>query len=77
MNNNYDRRSCPMQQGYPQRPPKPNFTLSPLPADAEVAMAYVPFQTDTRVYDDDKALEVGTLFPCLNKPYLGMGCRKS
>ncbi|MCR4616391.1 MAG: spore coat associated protein CotJA [Clostridiales bacterium] len=40
-------------------------------------MMYVPFQTDTTVYDDMKALEEGTLFPVLNKPFMaGSGCCK-
>lgn len=52
-----------------------SISLSPLPDNAAVAMAYVPFQTDTSVYDDTKALEEGTLFPVLNKPFLAAGCR--
>ncbi len=41
-----------------------------LPDDPVVAMAYVPFQIDKSMYDDDKALKVGTLFKDLNKPFL-------
>lgn len=53
-----------------------SLTLSPLPDNATVTMAYVPFQTDASVYDDVKALEEGTLFPVLNKPFLAAGgCR--
>lgn len=40
------------------------------------AMAYVPWQNFTKVYETDKALEVGTIFPELDKPFLakrGMG----
>ncbi len=36
-----------------------------------VAMAYVPWQNFTTVYDPDKALEVGTIFPELDKPFFG------
>lgn len=47
------------------------FTKIPaLPSDATVTMAYVPFQTDFSVYEDEKALCNGTLFKCLNKPFL-------
>ncbi len=46
---------------------------SPLPNNMSVAMAYVPFQDDTSVYDDLKALECGTLFPQLNLPYTAAG----
>ncbi|MCH5170594.1 MAG: spore coat associated protein CotJA [Oscillospiraceae bacterium] len=37
-------------------------------------MAYVPFQTNTERYDAEKALCQGTLFPTLNKPFLGGKC---
>ena len=50
--------------------------LSALPADAAVTMAYVPMQTDTSVYDMEKALQTGTLFPVLNKPFAGAGDRR-
>ena len=46
-----------------------------LPANPVVAMAYVPMQTDTAVYDEFNALVCGTLFPCLNKPFKGSGSR--
>jgi hypothetical protein len=50
-------------------------SLSPLPANYAVAMMYVPMQTDVSMYDDMKALEYGTLFPVLNKPYAGKCCK--
>ncbi len=50
--------------------------LSALPSDVTVTMAYVPMQTDTTVYDTDKALQTGTLFPVLNKPFAGAGDRR-
>ncbi len=47
---------------------------SPLPADATVTMAYIPFQQAPVIYDDDKeALCNGTLFPELDKPFEGKG----
>lgn len=42
-----------------------------LPDDASVTMAYVPLQLELVTYDADKALQNGTLFPALNKPFLG------
>lgn len=36
-----------------------------------LAMAYVPWQHFEHVYEPDRALEVGTIFPELNKPFLG------
>ncbi len=48
--------------------------LPPLPADASVTMAYVPFQQQPVIYEDEeKALNAGTLFPELNKPFTGKG----
>ena len=48
--------------------------LPPLPADASVTMAYVPFQQQPVIYEEEsKALNEGTLFPELNKPFTGKG----
>lgn len=38
-----------------------------------LAMAYVPWQAFRNVYEPDKALEIGTIFPELNKPFLAEG----
>ncbi len=43
-----------------------------------VVMAYVPWQRLTNIYEDlNEALENGTIFPELDKPFLGVrgGCR--
>ncbi len=45
------------------------------PQCTPVAMAFVPFQENNELYDDCKALERGTAFPCLDKPFLGGGCK--
>jgi len=50
--------------------------MTPFPEDYSVAMAYVPIQTDISVYDEMKALEVGTLFPVLNKPFNPPRCSR-
>ncbi len=42
--------------------------------DMMVAMAYVPWQYFGEVYEPDKALKIGTIFPELNKPYTGRSC---
>ena len=65
-------RNVAAQQSVPVLQPG----LSALPSDATVTMAYVPMQTDTTVYDADKALQEGTLFPVLNKPFAGAGDRR-
>lgn len=36
-----------------------------------VAMGYVPWQFLHTLYEPDKALQVGTIFPELNKPFEG------
>ena len=44
---------------------------------AEVAMAYVPWQYLTRIYENlDEAFNAGTIFPELNKPFGGRRCGK-
>lgn len=43
------------------------FTSQPV----SYAMAYVPFQSWRRVYDPTVALERGTIFPELDKPFIG------
>ena len=47
--------------------------ITPLPANPAVAMAYVPFQTDTTTFPEMQAFACGTLFPCLSKPFKGRG----
>lgn len=44
---------------------------SPLPRDIAPAMAYVPFQQWSQVYTAEKGLCTGTLFPCLDLPFVG------
>ncbi|MCI8860343.1 MAG: spore coat associated protein CotJA [Lachnospiraceae bacterium] len=42
-----------------------------------IAMAYVPWQFMHETYEPDKALQYGTIFPELNKPFYGKGgCMK-
>jgi hypothetical protein len=50
---------------------------SPLPAIPVPAMAYVPFQqfNNNAIYVPEKGLENGTIFPELDKPFLGGGKR--
>ena len=47
-----------------------------LPKDASLTMAYVPLQESLEAYSSDKALENGTLFPDLNKPFKGRMVKK-
>ena len=44
---------------------------APLPEDPVPAMAYVPFQQYRATYQPEQALDNGTLFPDLNKPFSG------
>ncbi len=50
-------------------------TVTSLPSDPAVAMLYVPMQIDTTMFDEMKALECGTLFPVLSKPFAGKCCK--
>lgn len=53
-----DAEECPM--------PKSRFA-----SDLPLAMAYVPFQTWKTPYDVETALSRGTIFPSLDKPFIG------
>ena len=50
------------------------YGTSVLPDKVVTTMAYVPFQTDTTMYKPETALKYGTVFPDLNKPFLGGKC---
>ena len=45
----------------------------PQPMQMQLAMAYVPWQRFGPLYEPDQALQVGTIFPELNKPFTGKG----
>lgn len=63
----------PSRQG--MKPESCIGAVSPLPSDYTVAMLYVPMQTDTAMFDEMKALECGTLFTVLSKPFAGKCCK--
>ena len=44
---------------------------SRFPKDTPIAMAYVPYQFWEKPYDDELALARGTIFPSLDKPFIG------
>lgn len=46
-------------------------TMSPIPKDATVTMAYVPFQNNDKLYSTEQGFVSGTMFPVLNKPFKG------
>ena len=54
------RQACPLKDG-----------RAPLPDDPVLAMAYVPFQQWGQTYEPERALDAGTLFPDLDKPFYG------
>ncbi len=72
-------RGCPSAASQPcmSDVPHPCRTESSRPCtDFPIAMAYVPWQHFSTTYELDKALSVGTIFPELDKPFLGKrGCR--
>lgn len=46
-----------------------DYFIRPLPENAVVAMAYVPFQNAKKLYSPEHGFQSGTLFPELNKPF--------
>ena len=77
MNNNpYDRQAkTPIGFGRSKGSGIQSGFTSSLPDNPVPTMAYVPFQTDTTTYDEKQALKFGTLFPVLDKPFIGRGMR--
>lgn len=52
-----------------------DYGVSPLPSETAVAMAYVPFQQlGSKLYSPAQALESGTVYPILDKPFFGKKC---
>lgn len=49
------------------------YGISPFPKDPVVAMAYVPYQNPKSVYSTEQGINSGTMFPCLDKPFIGCG----
>ena len=47
------------------------YNISPLPDNLVIAMAYVPFQKWEKPYDVMTALARATIFPSLDKPFIG------
>ena len=81
------RRSQPQNTCASNRPQRPMRNRPPMPhpcpdktdplSGMAIAMAYVPWQFMNETYEPDKALQYGTIFPELNKPFYGKGgCMK-
>lgn len=47
------------------------YGISAFPKDTVDAMAYVPFQQDSNIYSAQQGFVSGTMFPVLDKPFLG------
>lgn len=51
------------------------YGISSLPSNPQLAMAYVPFQQyNSKLYSPAQALESGTVYPDLDKPFCGKKC---
>ena len=63
----------------PSARPMPEMPMTPMCpriSDQPIAMAYVPDQIFQSTYDLHRALEVGTIFPELHKPFCGKRCMR-
>lgn len=45
------------------------FFVQPLPENPVIAMAYVPYQNAKKLYSPEHGIQMGTMFPELNKPF--------
>jgi hypothetical protein len=83
MSERMNYRQQPVRRPAPQRPPvrTPAAELARVVLEKEgafdqfaLAMTYTPWQRWGETYDAPKALERGTLFPALDKPFAGRRC---
>lgn len=47
--------------------------MSAFPKETPIAMMYVPYQKWEEPYDTETAFARGTIFPSLDKPFIGRG----
>ncbi len=45
------------------------FFIRPIPKNIAIAMAYIPYQNAKMLYSPEHGIQIGTLFPELNKPF--------
>ena len=69
---NYRNNAMPYNQYRTMQTPN-SMTRRDAWSDKALAMAYVPWQTWRDIYEAEKALEHGTIFCELDKPFLGRG----
>ena len=52
-----------------------DYGIAPLPEKTVAAMAYIPYQQqNSKTYAPAQALESGTVYPVLDKPFYGSKC---
>lgn len=52
-----------------------DYGIAPLPEKTVEAMAYIPYQQQkSKLYTPAQALESGTVYPVLDKPFYGSKC---
>lgn len=65
--NNTNRMGCGMGNSCPEQP---CINMDPLQG-MPLGMGYVPIQQWNQIYEPEKALGRGTIFPCLDLPFCG------
>ncbi len=75
MNNYRSAYGYPQQNAHGKCNADNCMSTSALPENPVIAMAYVPYQECNDVYQCEKALCLGTVFPVLDKPLLVGCCR--
>jgi len=75
--------ACPDSYVRPARRKRPEMPICNPPAmpyenidQFPVGMAYVPWQQWQQVYSVETAINRGTIFPDLDKPFIMGGCRR-
>lgn len=64
---------CENSRGYAAEQPCRMIGTPGITEPMPIAMAYVPWQQFKHTFDLEKAIEIGTIFPELDKPFTGKG----
>lgn len=72
---NCNSREMPYRSGRDMMAGRGMRPVSDCRTEQQVTMAYVPWQQFCTVYEPEKGLIVGTIFPELDKPFLARGGR--
>ncbi len=69
--NNFLGKILKADESSPEHSKECSMPVGEFPSKTPIGMAYVPFQQWEKPYDREAALSRGTIFPALDKPFIG------